>query len=547
MTSEHHSQPADTATETAAYPDPGPTGNGALDHIVVIMFENRSFDNIFGYLYKKGEPRDGQHFEGLDGGHYFNRDYLGEEIPAHIYNLDFEAAMRSPEPDPGEEYQHVNIQLYDTIIPDSNAELGAQEMKPPYNLPENGTVNMMGFVKDYFHQILNETGDKELAFRECRQIMGSFEPETMLPVLSTLAKGFAVYDHWFSAVPSQTFCNRAFFHASTSSGYVTNLGKTNDPDSGPWGIEKWWRDNDANTIFNLLEDQGHSWTIYYDKEQMVSITGMINAQALKPYHKTSHFKSMDEFYEDVKSGNLPKYAFIEPRQVYWHNDMHPAIKFEYDGKKESAGYDMRAGEVLLHDVYTAIRNTGTQPGSNTENTTLVVTFDEHGGTYDHVPPPKATPPEMRKPAECDFKFDRLGVRVPTIVISAFTEAGTIVNDTMSHASVMATLRLLYGLPPLTARDDGAPHIGNAFNRTTPRSASTWPVTTPHARPTEPEFGPFTGKVALTPLTPPARSLLALLVSKYGEPGEKTPENYGEAHEVLHRLGKGLFGQQAQPE
>lgn len=502
----------------------------ALEHVVVIMFENRSFDNILGYLHPSRHLPDGQTFEGLAGGTYWNLGPDGEKIHAHIYQGDYKDVIKSPDPDPGEEYQHVNTQLFGTIDPAENAQLTAQEMLPPYNVPAHGTIDMSGFVIDYFYNINIILDDKEQAYAKCGQIMGSFDPE-MLPVLSTLARNFAVYDHWFSAVPSQTFCNRAFFHASTSSGFVTNAGAP--------GYKKWLHLNPATTIFNRLEEAGVPWAIYFDESQLVSITGLINFKALEPFWRT-HFRSMTDFYNDVKAGTLPAYSFIEPRQLFCHNDMHPPLTFTIKGETIDPIYDTRAGEVLLHDVYSAIRDSESPTGSNAMNTTLLVTFDEHGGTYDHVPPPAAVPPQDLGDTECGFPFDRLGVRVPTIAISAHTRAGTVINEEMHHGAVIATLCRKHGLEPLTARDESARDIANAFNLSTPRPAAQWPQTQPVPVPAEPQAGPFTGTLAETPLTPPGRSMMGLLVEAYGAPGEPPPETYGGAYETVQRLGKGLF-------
>ena len=95
-----------------------------------------------------------------------------------------------------------------------------------------------------------------------------------------------------------------------------------------------------------------------------------------------------------------------------------------------------------------------QTARTAKNTMLLVTFDEHGGNYDHVPPPDATPPGDVDNTEMGFKFDRLGVRVPAIAISAYTKAGTIISEEMHHAAVIATLCEKFNLEPLTARDKG---------------------------------------------------------------------------------------------
>ena len=167
--------------------------------------------------------------------------------------------------------------------------------------------------------------------------MGSFSPE-MMPVTSTLAREFAVYDAWFCAVPSQTFCNRAFFHASTSSGFVVNRGKA--------GYGKWMdaKANAVPTIFNRLEEKGLSWAVYFDESQVVSLTGFINGPALEPLWKT-RFKPMKQFYADVAAGTLPAYAFVEPRLIFDHNDMHPPVpSYSFkgaDGKEVEVGGEFR--------------------------------------------------------------------------------------------------------------------------------------------------------------------------------------------------------------
>lgn len=501
----------------------------ALKHVVVLMFENRSFDNIFGYLYPSNTLPDGQHFEGIADEKHFNIDIHNNHYETGKYKYDYKTAMTMPNPDPGEEYQHVNTQIFGMLNPTTNAGLPAQEMKAPYNYVEHFPADMYGFVVDYYYNVLQLTKSEAKAQELCGNIMCSFDPD-MLPVLSTLARGFAVYDHWFSAVPSQTFCNRAFFHASTSSGFVTNLGKP--------GVGKWETMNPVKTIFNLLEEHGKTWAIYFDASQRQSITRLINDYGFKSCNLDNFF-SMTKFYEDVKNGALPDYAFIEPRQFFDHNDMHPPITFDADGREVTTVYDMAAGEYLLHEVYSAIRASDNRTGSNAMNTTLLVTFDEHGGTFDHVRPPKATPPQRYTKGsgqtECDFLFDRLGVRVPTIAISAYTREGTVINDEMHHGALIATLCKKHGMGPLTDRDRGARDITNAFNLVRPRLPRDWPETKPRSIPPEPRLGPFTEDAARTPLTPPARSMLQLLVEKYGEPGEKPPETYGEAYALVQRL------------
>ncbi|MBS1675245.1 MAG: hypothetical protein JSS74_14920 [Actinobacteria bacterium] len=513
-----------------------------FDHIVVLMGENRSFDNLLGYLYTKETLPEGKEFAGLDFGEYYN-ELDGVRYDAHIYQGPTDQIMTWPDPDPGEMYPHVNTQLYNVIDPAENADLYDGGFRAPYNHPGEGQEpTMSGFVTDYQVNLMRLKHGKEPTEDERKRIMGSFSPE-MLPTVSTLAREFAVFDHWFCAVPSQTFCNRTFFNASTSHGFVTNH------EGGDYG--KWMDGPKSPTIFNRLEDAGLSWKVYFDEVQMVSFTGVLHAPVLEKFWRTEHFGTMEEFYADVEHGELPAYAFIEPRMIYDHNDFHPPFgaRRETDLKNEdttlinSAFSDVRAGDDLVHDIYDAIRTSKSPKGSNAVNTLFLITFDEHGGTYDHVVPPRATPPDNSGPGEMGFEFDRLGCRVPAIAVSAYTRRGTIINDQMHHGSVIKTLTRLHGLKPLTRRDASANDLFQIINMDKPRHPSDWPVTTSLYTPPNPESKPPhpAHAHANKPLTPPAQGLLGLLLSRYGLPGDKQPQTFMDAYNLLHKHGKNLFG------
>jgi phosphoesterase family protein len=239
--------------------------------------------------------------------------------------------------------------------------------------------------------------------------------------MSTVARGFATFDHWFCDVPTCTFPNRSFFHAGTSSGFVINWQPA---DAFPGR-------NTAETLFDRLDAAGLTWRIYCDPPCHASLTGIIHAARLRPKFATNIF-STAQFFEDAASGNLPTYSFIEPQVIgYAHNDMHPPFGYLFDTVGKARGVtnpdeitadppsSLIAGEELLAGNYTAIR-AGTADGSTHLNTTLLVTFDEHGGTYDHVPPPAAVPPSGQgTPGQMDFTFNRSGIRIPTLAISAW--------------------------------------------------------------------------------------------------------------------------------
>jgi phospholipase C len=535
-----------TAAATAHPPEFAPLAKRTtpgFDHVVVVMFENRSFDNMLGWLYSADE-KSASEFNGLAQGDYSNPGPDGADIPAYVYEGSTDRIMQAPQPDPGEHFPHVNTQLFNVIDPPGNADVRANGLQPPYNTPPAGAKpNNKGFVSDFIVNFRLTKG-REPTPAEYRVAMGGFSPK-MMPVLSTLAREFAVYDSWHAAVPSQTFCNRLFFHASTSHGYVTNHGGDS--------YYKWINGPAAPTIFNRLEDAGVPWRVYYDGSQLTSLTGLLHAPSLQKYWKTN-FREMAQFAIDAEQGLLPAYSFIEPRMVFNHNDMHPpwgehVAETDVDlGGGEvlpvysSALSDVRAGDQLVQDVYDVIRTSVSKKGSNAMNTALVITFDEHGGTYDHVAPPAAAPPDNSGPGEMGFEFDRLGLRVPTIVVSAYTARNTVIHDEMHHGSIINTLSRIHGLRPLTARDASANPIFNAINLTEPRQPYTWPQPTSNFVMPNPEETPT--KSASThkkrPLTAPAQGLTGLLLARFN-PGSKVPTTYGEAFEALELYGTGLFG------
>ena len=362
--------------------------------------------------------------------------------------------------------------------------------------------------------------------------MDSFTPE-QLPVLSTLAKSFAVYDAWFCAVPSQTYCNRSFFHASSSSGFVMNAPH-----------KKWLETNSAPTIFNRLQDAGRTWRVYYDPTQIVPLTALIHAPVLAPYFLTN-FATMEQFYTDVANDTLPDYAFIEPRMLFNHNDFHPPGPLVIDGVKIPDPSDVRCGDLLLHQIYSAVRASATRP-TNPSNTLLLVTFDEHGGTLRsrRAAGRAVAGKAAAGPGEMGFFFDRLGVRVPTIAICAYTGAGTIVKRHVHHAAVVRTLCEKFDLPYLTERDRTAPDIRDAINLSARRDPSTWPVTVPPPQP--PGSGntdPLSPELAAVPLNGLERDFVTLALAHFTgvEPAPAdVPKTIGAAYAALQPY-VGAFG------
>jgi phospholipase C len=192
--------------------------------------------------------------------------------------------------------------------------------------------------------------------------------------------------------------------------------------------------------------------------------------------RDERFKHLDDFHEDVKSGKLPQYSFLEPRLLVDGNDQHPPR-------------DIRLGEQLIHDVYESIRQSGRT------DILLVLTYDEHGGCYDHVPPPFGAVPPDNQTGEFGFPFDRYGVRVPAILVSPYIKAGTVFRSTkktpegidipFDHTSILATLRKCLPIQPAqmlpSMRVANAPAFDHILTLNAPRAMP--PIDPPHNLPT----------------------------------------------------------------
>jgi phospholipase C len=451
-----------------------PGEKSALDrisHIVVLMLENRSFDNVLGWLYdpENKPPFDqvprGQKFAGLSGGNYYNLKSDGTKVPAGKGN-----SMIDPFPDPNEPYVNVYAQMYN-------------ELFPPDQVPNTkATPPMSGFVIDYARAIQSAAGGNKgctallaslfhwgsspLAY-DPGIIMNCFTPER-LPVINGLAHAYAVCDHWFSSVPTQTFPNRSFIHAATSSGYVTNGWKT-----GPHEWDIGYLLNKTDTIYNLLSRRGVDWRIYHGGPFLLCNAVLCQEKLWEFVPLGKHFFPMTQFLEDAKKPNgLPSYTFIEPNMFCSskygpENDMHPAFAITDTGLATNVLY----GEELILTIYRALRES-----PDWESTLFIITFDEHGGCYDHVPtpPPHAVAPDDLKvppghPGYSGFDFKRYGVRVPAVLISPWIEKGTVSHTGFDHTSVIKTAanRWLDG-ENLTARDLNATDLSEVLTRSTPR-------------------------------------------------------------------------------
>ncbi len=354
--------------------------------------------------------------DGLDGTQ-FNRDSTGEPIKA-TNDANFSGDY---DPDVAHDFPNVMKQMFGTESPAAGA-----------------TPNMSGFVTSY--------GAVSGNIQKSHRVMKCFQP-TKVPVLATLAQQYALCTRWFSSIPGPTLPNRAYAHGATSVGHVDMT-------------INWWKE--TKTIYELLNDHNCTAKIYYtDSTITLTYGGLLAAQ------DRYFVPDFDAFFDDCKTNNLPDYCFLEPRynasagglSVAAASDQHP-------------DHDVSEGETLILQVYNAIRS-----NPDTWNTTLLaIVYDEHGGLFDHIPPPACVSPDKFRSVNPSFGFDRLGVRVPAVLVSPYIEAGTIVSDTVfDHTSLIATARKLFigaGWQDtfLTQRDKAANTFEGVVTRSVPRSA-----------------------------------------------------------------------------
>jgi phospholipase C len=415
-----------------------------IKHVVVLMLENRSFDCMLGRLYPAGSA-----FNGLTGAES-NPHTAGPTSPIRVWNDDgiVPGTMTIPSPDPGELFTDMTTQLF-------GLGQAASDKPPPMN----------GFVDSYVRQTIDPPYPPNA-------VMHYFTPE-QVPVISALAKNYAVCDQWYASTPNQTWPNRFFAHCATAGGYVNN-----SPTHFPYMM---------STIFERISSQGlpNGWKVYFhDMAQCLTLARL--------WHYRDCFRHFAEFADDAAKGRLPCYAFIEPRYfadlgMGMPNDQHPP-------------HDVVFAEQLIAAVYNTLRS------SPTWNSTLfVITYDEHGGCFDHAAPPSAVSPSDHRPHD-DFAFDRYGVRVPAVIVSPYIRPGTVLRAARKdlphqgppypydHTSIIATLRKCFNLGgPLTARDAAAPDLDDVLVLDAPTNAQLGTIGVPSYQPSQQDLQDAIGR------------------------------------------------------
>ncbi|EXB70660.1 Phospholipase C 3 [Morus notabilis] len=394
--------------------------------VVVLVQENRSFDHILGWM-KSLNPE----IDGVTGSES-NPISTSDPESNRVFFRDGSAYV---DPDPGHSIQAIYEQVFGEPWTEESA---AKALAP----------KMEGFAQNAER---TQEGMAEV-------VMSGFRPEAV-PVYRELVSEFAVCDRWFASLPSSTQSNRLYLHSATSHGLTGN------------DTEQLIKGFPQKTVFESLDEDGYSFGIYY--QQFPNCFFYRNLRKLKYTNKFHQFDL--HFKKHCKEGKLPNYVVIEPR--YYDllstpaNDDHPS-------------HDVSEGQRFIKEVYEALR---ASPQWN--EIFFLILYDEHGGFYDHVPTPVTgvpSPDDIVGPAPYNFNFDRLGVRVPAILISPWIERGTVLHgpsgpnasSEFEHSSIAATVKKIFNLKNfLTKRDEWAGTFESVFlSRTIPRTDC--PVTLP---------------------------------------------------------------------
>ncbi len=509
-----------------------------IQHVVVLMMENRSFDhmlgtmpNVDGILGADGNP-DPKYFNLANPADPTSKKYPAGS-PGNYVIPTVDIAQKSGFGGPGHSFSDATTQL------DASAQTSA-------DVPDPAPLD--GFVSGYIHELQTSVHRTNPTDAEITEPMTTFSA-AQTPVISTLASQFCVCDNWYSEVPGPTEPNRLFVHAATSAGFVDN---------------EWQAPISAQTVYQLLEQAGFDWAFFF-----VDLSDSDSFPALKS--RTTRIFQLSAFAQQASAGTLPTYSFLCPQMNTGKDGSQP--------NSQHAPYDIRLGENLIADVYEALRN-----GPLWNNSLLIVTYDEHGGYFDHVSPPNgvSNPDRLTSPnayvkqlAQNDpknkgyltkpnmqFDFTRLGLRVPTVLISPWIQKGTVDSTPYQHTSIMATLRDLFGIGSLTKRDAEAKSFAAQLRKlNAPRTDAPTKLNRPAMPP------PASAADMQKPITDRQKDMWAMLSQLDGHPdsGKVTPppptraaaaeyiQQRLQAHEQFHRLrrrkafyeihaaGKGKFG------
>jgi phospholipase C len=354
-----------------------------IDHVLIVMMENRSFDHYFQKL-----PENGQKDVSVAPADFSNPDPTNKPVP--IYHQTEYCFVDTNHEYEGSKKQ-VNGGKMDGFVATNEGH---------HEKPVHGTAEMLSGTR----------------------AMGYYD-QTDLPFYFWLANEFAIGDRYHASVLGPTWPNRMYLLAATSFGLGDNV---------PAGeVDK--------SLADYLALRQLDWRMYSSGSPSFAL--LLN-QYFKPVYK-EHVRKIDEFYADVAAGTLPPVAFVEPqlgKGTFDANDEHPPAH-------------PQLGQAFVAKVIDVVSKSPMWP-----RTAIFITYDEHGGLYDHVPPPKAcAPDQLSKPLKKggNADFTTLGIRVPFIVVSPYAKKHFVSHKVYDHTSILRFIQARFVMPALTNRDANA--------------------------------------------------------------------------------------------
>lgn len=304
-----------------------------------------------------------------------------------------------------------------------------------------------------------------------------YQPDD-IPAIAGLAAGFTTFDRYFCSVLGPTFPNRHYLVSGTSGGQQSNCigagiqcdetaNEAGDTFEGIPGLGNEWP-----TIFDRLTAAGVSWRLYVHDLSTVFIFGerILGSGNIFPF---------EQYLADCAAGTLPQVAMVEPR---FDN------AYTGPGNDDHWPHDIRLGQQVISDTFQALAESPHWP-----NSAFVLTYDEHGGFFDHVTPPR-TRDDRADGSDLFGDYGQLGFRVPTIVASPFARRGFVGHATYDHASILKMIEWRFRLAPLTQRDAAARNLAETFDWDNPDTSV--PDT----------FSPYTADILSGPFCPGGQPL-----------------------------------------
>ena len=381
-----------------------------FDHLVVVMMENHSFDNLLGALSRTRTDVDG---------------------------LSFDSTGEATNSNPGSTGTPPEVTAFPLNTTGQGADV-SQSWKDTHEQIEGGAMD--GFVRSM----------------GSNQPMGYYTPDA-LPFAYSLANTFTLANRWFCSVPGPTYPNRRFLLAGTAFGGTA----TSEAEL----IHAFEHPPPNGTIFDALSKHGIPWSNYFSDIPMTMVIPRTIIDHL------DHHIPIARFFDDCRTGNLPAVSFLDPRVGALSKIGKPIASLPSPFKDllaeieadlastdspetQEDPQDMNPGEAWAHSVIEAVTQS-----PRWSRTLLIYTYDEHGGYYDHVAPPSAIAPDniapVLQPGDPSGGYDAYGPRVPAIVVSPYSRPGGVSNTVYDHTSVLATIESKWNLPALTNRDANA--------------------------------------------------------------------------------------------